>query len=44
MTSTVNTIWVTILVVFFVCARVYPKETAVTCLMFLFFLFLTPFL
>ncbi len=44
MTSTVNTIWITILTVFFVCARVYLKETAVVFLTILFFLCLTPFL
>lgn len=43
-TETINTAWTTVLVVFFVCARVYPKETAVVFLMILFFLLMTPFL
>lgn len=44
MNPLINTAGSTTLVIFFVCARVYPKETAVVFLLFMFFLFMTPFL
>lgn len=44
MTETINTAGITIMTVFFVCARVAPKQTAIVVAMILFFILLTPFL
>jgi len=40
----VNGVAITLLITFFVCAQVYPRQTAITVVMILGFVFATPFM